>query len=97
MDIQQEIFTKEKTYFLSFAEIKVCSKISTTNWDDSFNITWETLIIFYKKFNIKWNPIDFLKRKKFNDKQRFLFYNFFPKCLFIHDCRVIVDLERIDI
>ena len=44
IDIEQEIINKTKTYFKSYAEIKVCSKISTTNWDDSFNLTWETLI-----------------------------------------------------
>lgn len=43
IDIEQEKFNKQKTMFKSYAEIKVCSKISTTNWDDSFNLTWETL------------------------------------------------------
>ena len=43
IDIETEAFTKEITYFKSYGEVKVCSKISTTNWDDSFNLTWELI------------------------------------------------------
>jgi hypothetical protein len=67
IDIEQEKFTKEKTYFKSFAEIKVCSKISTTNWDDSFNVTWECITNFFKKFNFKFDPDHFMRRRQFND------------------------------
>ena len=63
IDINQEVYTKEKTKFISYAEIKVCSKISTTNWDDSFNIRWELLVEFFMKFDLEWSPINFLKRR----------------------------------
>jgi hypothetical protein len=96
IDIEQEMFNKEKTYYKTYAEIKVCSKISTTNWDDSFNVSWETLIEFYKKFKHKWDPIDFIKRRKLNNKERFLFYNFFNECIYIYDCKVNVDLTKLD-
>ena len=90
------MFTKEKTYYKSYAEIKVCSKISTTNWDDSFNVSWETLAQFFQKFKYKWRPVDLIKRRKFNNKERFLFYNFFNECIYIYDCKVNVDLAKFD-
>ena len=43
IDIEQEKFMKLKTVYKSYAEIKLCSKISTTNWDDALNIRWEAL------------------------------------------------------
>lgn len=61
------MYPKEVTYFRSYVEIKVTSKISSTGWDDSFNVSWETMIKFFSKFKIKWNPIDFLSRRKFNN------------------------------
>lgn len=76
IDIEQEKFMKQRTLYKSYAEVKVCSKISTTNWDDSFNLRWESLIYFFQKFNIKWKPEEFMKRRKFNNKERFTFYNF---------------------
>ncbi|CDW88809.1 UNKNOWN [Stylonychia lemnae] len=97
IDIEQEKFTKRKTGYRSYTEIKVCSKISTTNWDDSFNLSWEQLQQFFMKFGFKWSPHNFLNTKRFNQKERFTFFNFFAECLFIYDCRVQLDMQRLDI
>ncbi len=50
IDIEQEKFAKKRTIFKSYLEVKICSKINMTNWDDSFNVNWETLSDFFKKF-----------------------------------------------
>ena len=97
IDIEQEKFAKKKTVYKSYAEIKVCSKVSTTNWDDAFNLTWETLTEFFLKFQFAWKPLEFLTRRKFNQRERFTFYNFFAYTLYIYDCRVVIDLERLDL
>jgi hypothetical protein len=41
--IQKEMVAKEITQYKSFAEIKLCSKLSTTPWDDAINVSWEKL------------------------------------------------------
>lgn len=43
-----------------------------------------------------WKPEDFMKRRRFNTKERFTFYNFFEKTLCIYDCKINFDLERFD-
>ena len=47
IDIEQEKFMKKKTFYRSYAEIKICSRINRTNWDDSFNVNWETIEEFF--------------------------------------------------
>jgi hypothetical protein len=51
-DIELEMVGKNLTMFKSFAEIKVCSKLSTTIWDDCVNVSWEDMKAFFSFFGI---------------------------------------------
>ena len=73
---------KNLTMFKSFAEIKVCSKLSTTIWDDCVNVSWEDMKAFFSFFGIQdWNVLLFLKRGKFTTEEAFIFYHHFSDCL----------------
>ena len=38
-----------------------------------------------------------MRRRKWSQKERFTFYNFFNLCLYIYDCKINFDLERLDV
>lgn len=46
---------------------------------------------------MKWKPDDFMKRRKLNSKERFTFYNFFSECLYIYDCKIHFDIDKLDV
>jgi len=97
MDIDQIQFAQEVTTYKSYAELKVFTRVSKTNWDDTCKVRWETIEQFFKLFGVKFRAIDFLRNRGFSPKERFLFQNFFPQAMTIDECKVKVDLDRLDI
>lgn len=76
----------EKTSYCSYAEVKVCPRVSSTLWADSVLVSWENMAEFFAFFGIfKWDPIGFLKRESFNQQESLIFYKFFPECLCLNE------------
>ena len=58
VDLRMEQADKERTMYQSYIEVKVCTRLSTTVWDDSVNVSWDSLIKFFAFFgHFNWNPI----------------------------------------
>jgi hypothetical protein len=85
MMLESELATKEKTKYKTYLEVKVCTKMSDTIWDDCFNLPWEKLEEFFRIFNFKWRLHDLLVKRKMSYRDRFTFFNFFGYCLSIKD------------
>ena len=83
--LESEMVTKTRTRYKSYLEIKVCTKMSDTIWDDSFNLPWESIKDFNLKFGINWRLHDLLLKKKMSYRERFTFFNFMGPCLSIDE------------
>jgi len=95
--LESEMSTKYKTKYKTYLEIKICTKMSDTIWDDAFNLPWEKLSEFYLLFDVRWRLHDLLIKKKMSYKERFIFFNFFGMALSIRDTQVQFDQEAIDL
>ena len=69
------------TQYQSYAEVMVFTRLTTTKWDDSVNLRWEDLQAFFKFFGHHFDPISFLKKGGFTERERFIFYNMIGECL----------------
>ena len=81
LDIKVEMSKLPTTQFQSYAEVQVFSRLSTSIWDDSINISWEQLQAFFAFFGHRFDPIIFLKQNGFSNRERFIFYNMIGECL----------------
>ena len=98
LDIQLEMEGKQRTRHQSYAEIRLFSKLSTTVWDDSVLIPWEALQTFFEFFGLPFDPIDFLKRRRFSKAEAFLFYQHIGDCLLldpVHGAELLFDLTAL--
>jgi len=99
VDLKLEMGEKEHSLYRSYAEVKICSKLSTTTWDDSVNVSWESLTKFFNFFGYKeWSPIQFLKRSKFSRVEAFLFYQHFSECLVMDSrdgIKLVFDIKKL--
>jgi hypothetical protein len=100
LDIAQERLGKVHTGYRSYAEIQLCSAINRRQmWDDSVNVPWESLIAFFQIFNIKWDPIAFLKRGSFRREEAFLVNEYLSRCFYLdpnNAHELALDIKRID-
>lgn len=86
LDLQLYMSNLIWTTYSSYAEVKVCPRLSSTLWADSVLVTWELLGQFFDFFGIKnWEPTQFLKQERFNQDEALIFYQFFPECLAINE------------
>ena len=81
LDIKVEMTRYQKTQFQSYAEILVFSRLSTSIWDDSINLSWEQLQAFFQFFGHQFEPNMFMRRNGFSKKEKFIFYNMIGECL----------------
>ena len=89
LDIHVEKEKLAKTDYQSYADILVFTRVSSTVWDDSINLTWESLISFFGFFGHSFDPIQTLKRGCFSSKEQFIFYNLIGECLTLDPLRQI--------
>ena len=89
--------TKQKTRYKTFIEIKICTKMSDTIWDDAFNLPWERIHEFYLVLGQNWRLHDLLIKKRMSYKERFLFFNFFGMTLSIRDTIVHYEPKSMDL
>lgn len=96
--LESEMSTKQKTKYKTYLEIKVCSKMSDTIWDDAFNLPWEKVSEFFGILDHpRWKLHDLLIKKKMSYKERFLFFNFFGMTLSIRDTLLQFDPHAFDL
>jgi hypothetical protein len=94
-----EMAEKERTQFESYCEIKVFTKLSTTPWEDNVVVSWETIIKFFAFFGHVFDPVQFLKDRRFKRVEAFLFYRFLPECLALdseHGTDLVFDLKLLN-
>ena len=95
--LESEMSTKQKTKYKTFLEVKVCTKMSDTIWDDSFNLPWEKLHEYFLIMGHTWRLHDLLIKKRMSYKERFMFFNFFGMTLSIRDTVVNFDAKAFDL
>lgn len=91
-----EMAERERTQYESYCEIKVFSKLSTTPWEDNVVVSWESLVKFFKFFGYVFDPLQFMKDRRFKRIESFLFYRFLPECLTLdseHGTDLVFDLR----
>jgi hypothetical protein len=96
MDHELLTYKREKTLYKCYLEITVSAQTTTTFWDGWLNIRFESLAQFFSKFQRIFKVNDFLKRGRFSTENRFLFYNYFADSLYMEDCKMFLDLDRIN-
>lgn len=94
---QLERSRKELTDFISFWEIELMSRDSLSHWRDSLKISWEKLRDYFKIFNIKFNPITFIRSEKFSKQERHIFFNYISSCLKIENSQIEIDYNLMDV
>jgi len=94
--IESEMVNKTVTRFKSYLELRVSTRMSGPIWDDSFNMRWEQLEDFFKKFGLAWSLNDLVLRRQMTYRHRFAFFNFIGRCLTINDTVLVYKPELFD-
>ena len=86
----------ESTSFRSFAEIGLLKMDSRSDWRDSLFFSWEGLRAFFYRFNTQLRISEMLKRQRLNRRERFVFFFFMPRSLFIDQSQLGYRADAVD-
>jgi hypothetical protein len=67
-----------------------------SHWRDSFTISWEKLKKFFSMFNLKFNPVQFIRAERFTKQERYIFFTYFSSAIKIENSSAELDLNMID-